>query len=82
MSGTTPASLSGSSDICNLPPYSPEFNPDEYLNQDYKSNVHKNGLPKNQKELKENTQNYMESLQNNPQKVANFFLHPSVKYAG
>ena len=65
-----------------LPPYSPEFNPDEYLNQDYKSNVHKNGLPKNQKELKENTQNYMESLQNNPQKVANFFLHPSVKYAG
>ena len=64
-----------------LPPYSPEFNPDEYLNQDYKSNVHKNGLPKNQKELKENTQNYMESLQKNPQKVANFFLHPSVKYA-
>lgn len=44
-------------------------------------NVHKNGLPKNQKELKENTQNYMESLQKNPQKVANFFLHPSVKYA-
>jgi hypothetical protein len=25
------------------------------LNQDYKSNVHKNGLPKNQKELKANT---------------------------
>ena len=24
-----------------LPPYSPEFNPDEYLNQDYKSNVQK-----------------------------------------
>jgi hypothetical protein len=23
----------------------------------------------------------MESLQKNPQKVANFFLHPSVKYA-
>ena len=51
------------------------------MNQDYKSNVHKNGLPKNQKELKANTQNYMESLQKNPQKVANFFLHPSVKYA-
>ncbi|TLS99533.1 IS110 family transposase [Aliarcobacter cibarius] len=26
-------------------------------------------------------ENYMESLQKNPQKVANFFLHPSVKYA-
>jgi hypothetical protein len=23
----------------------------------------------------------MESLEKNPQKVANFFLHPSVKYA-
>ena len=64
-----------------LPPYSPEFNPDEYLNQDYKSNVHKNGLPKNQKELKANTQNYMENLQKNPQKIANFFQHQSVKYA-
>ncbi|MCT7473200.1 hypothetical protein [Aliarcobacter cryaerophilus] len=50
-------------------------------NLQWSRNVHKNGLPKNQKELKENTQNYMESLQKNPQKVANFFLHPSVKYA-
>ena len=24
-----------------LPPYSPEFNPDEYLNQDYKRNANK-----------------------------------------
>ena len=50
-------------------------------NLQWSRNVHKNGLPKNQKELKENTQNYMESLQKNPQKVANFFLHQSVKYA-
>jgi len=64
-----------------LPPYSPEFNPDEYLNQDYKSNVHKNGLPKNQKELKNNTEKYMLELQKDTKKVANFFQHPSVKYA-
>ncbi len=64
-----------------LPPYSPEFNPDEYLNQDYKSNVHKNGLPKNQKELKNNTEKYMLELQKNTQKVANFFQHQSVRYA-
>ena len=43
--------------------------------------IHKNGLPKNQKELKENTQNYMENLQKNTQKIANFFQHQSVKYA-
>jgi len=64
-----------------LPPYCPEFNPDEYLNQDYKSNVHKYGLPKTQKELKDTTNAYMLELQNHTQKVANFFKHPSVQYA-
>jgi len=64
-----------------LPPYSPEFNPDEYLNQDYKRNANKNKIPLNQKELKENTLKHMNALQNNPQKVANFFKHPSVSYA-
>jgi len=64
-----------------LPPYSPEFNPDEYLNQDYKRNANKNNIPLNQKELRENTKNYMEKLQKNTQKIANFFQHESVKYA-
>ena len=43
--------------------------------------ANKNNIPKNQKELKENTENYIENLQKNPQKIANFFQHPSVKYA-
>lgn len=64
-----------------LPPYSPEFNPDEYLNQDYKRNANKNSLPMTQTQLRNNTQNYMENLQKNPTKVANFFKHPSVQYA-
>ena len=64
-----------------LPPYSPEFNPDEYLNQDYKRNANKNKIPKNQQELRENTKNYMENLQRDTQKIANFFQHQSVKYA-
>lgn len=67
--------------IFYLPPYSPEFNPDEYLNQDYKRNANKHSIPKNQQELRENTKNYMENLQKNRQKIANFFQHPSVKYA-
>jgi len=67
--------------IFYLPPYSPEFNPDEYLNQDYKRNANKNKIPVNLKELKENTLNHMNALQNNPEKVASFFKHPSVAYA-
>lgn len=67
--------------IFYLPPYSPEFNPDEYLNQDYKRNANKNKIPTNLKELKENTLNHMNALQSDTEKVANFFRHPSVSYA-
>lgn len=67
--------------IFYLPPYSPEFNPDEYLNQDYKRNANKHHIPLNQKELRTNTLDHMHGLQNNPEKVANFFKHPSVSYA-
>ena len=65
-----------------LPAYSPDYNPDEYLNQDYKQSANKYELPTTQKELRNNTEKYMLSIQNNPQKVANFFKHPKVQYAG
>lgn len=64
-----------------LPAYSPDYNPDEYLNQDYKQSANKNDIPKNKEHLYSNTEKYMLSLQNNPQKVANFFKHPKVQYA-
>ena len=64
-----------------LPAYSPEYNPDEYLNQDFKRNAHKNGIPKNEKELKSSTQNYLEHIQKDPAKVSNYFMHPKVRYA-
>ncbi len=64
-----------------LPAYSPDYNPDEYLNQDYKQTANRNNVPKDKEQLRRNTEKYMLSLQNNPQKVANFFKHPKVKYA-
>lgn len=64
-----------------LPPYSPEYNPDEYLNQDFKRNANKKLIPKTKKELEQNTRAYMDALCSNPEKVANFFKHPSVAYA-
>jgi transposase len=67
--------------IFYLPPYSPEFNPDEYLNQDYKRNANKNRIPINLKELRKNTENYMDNLVKDTKKVANFFKHPSIAYA-
>ena len=64
-----------------LPPYSPEFNPDEYLNQDFKRNVNKEKIPHTQAQLKKNTISYMESIVNDKKKVMNFFKHPSIAYA-
>jgi len=51
------------------------------MGEDYKRSANKEQIPTNKKELECNTRNYMESLQNNPQKVANFFQHEAVKYA-
>lgn len=67
--------------IFYLPPYSPEFNPDEYLNQDYKRNANKNNIPFTKVQLRKNTENYMNEISNNQEKVANFFMHPSIAYA-
>ena len=64
-----------------LPPYSPEFNPDEYLNQDYKRNANKNNIPKTKKQLEQNTLNYMNDIVKNKEKVANFFKHKKIRYA-
>lgn len=63
-----------------LPAYSPDYNPDEYLNQDLKQSSNRNDVPVNQEHLRKNTEKYMLSLQINPQKVANFFKHPKVQY--
>jgi len=67
--------------IFYLPPYSPEFNPDEYLNQDYKRNANKNNIPFTKVQLRKNTEKYMNEISNNQQKVTNFFKHPSIAYA-
>lgn len=67
--------------IFYLPPYSPEFNPDEYLNQDYKRNANKNNIPFTKVQLRKNTEKYMNELVKNQEKVANFFKHPSIAYA-
>jgi len=64
-----------------LPAYSPDLNPDEYLNQDYKQSANRNNVPTTKKQLEANTIAYMESLAKNPEKVKSFFQAESVRYA-
>jgi len=64
-----------------LPSYSPELNPDEYLNNDLKSGIGLKQTPKNEKQMKNNVKSHMMYLQKNPKRVARFFNHKSIKYA-
>ncbi len=64
-----------------LPSYSPEINPDEYLNNDLKSGIGLKQSPKNEKQMKTNVKSHMVFLQKNPHRVARFFHHKSIKYA-
>lgn len=63
-----------------IPSYSPELNPDEYLNRDLKKNVHGKRAPKNQTELKENVLSFMRKLQKLPERVMKYFNSPKVEY--
>ena len=64
-----------------LPSYSPELNPDEYLNGDLKSGVH-SGLPaRTEKQLKRKALSHLRKLQKLPGRVANYFKHPKIAYA-
>lgn len=64
-----------------LPAYSPEKNPDEYLNCDLKQGLSNKPAPKNQEKLKENVENHMQMLTQNPQRVQKYFNHKDIQYA-
>jgi transposase len=64
-----------------LPPYSPEYNPDEYLNGNLKRELAKKGYAKTVDELESKARGTMKSFQKNAAHVANFFKAERVKYA-
>jgi len=64
-----------------LPSYSPELNPDEYLNCDLKDGVH-SGVPARTKvELKQKAISHLRKLQKLPGRVKKYFKHPKIAYA-
>lgn len=63
-----------------LPPYAPEYNPDEYLNHALKISVHSGQLPYTTEDISHNIQSFMRKLQHHPSIVSNFFRHPLLSY--
>jgi transposase len=68
-------------EVFYLPKYSPERNPDEYLNCDVKVNINTDGLPKDREELTEKLRRFMQKLSKLPARVASYFKHKYIAYA-
>ena len=64
-----------------LPPYAPEYNPDEYINGGLKKYI-RSGLPvRSLNCIKKKTRSFMKTLQNRPHHVKKYFEHPMIAYA-
>jgi transposase len=61
-------------------PYSPEINPDEYLNHNLKQSVHSGILPHTKEDIKRKVHSFMRMLQKNPIKVQQLFMHENLNY--
>jgi transposase len=64
-----------------LPPYSPELNPQEYLNQDIKTNVIGKKRPINKEQMKGNVEVFMKERKGDKMLVKKYFCEKHVLYA-
>lgn len=68
-------------EVFYLPAYSPELNPDEYLNCDLKAGVHSGQPARNKRELKSKALKHLRKLQKLPGRVAKYFEAEFIRYA-
>ena len=68
-------------EVFYLPSYSPELNPDEYLNCDLKAGVHSGKPARNKKQLSKKVIGHMRMLQKKPRRVQKYFEHKKIAYA-
>ena len=72
---------SGEIEIFFLPPYSPEHNPDEYLNSCLKRDIGSMPMPASEADLSHNARSSLKRFQLSPDKIRALFRHPSAAYA-
>lgn len=68
-------------EVFYLPSYSPELNPDEYLNCDLKTGLRSSSPARSQKDLKGKIFGHMRMLQKKSERIQKYFKHPSIRYA-
>ena len=68
-------------EVFYLPSYSPDLNPDEYLNGNLKTIVHSGTPIRNLRDLESKTRSFMRTLVKRPAHVRKYFKHQKVAYA-
>ena len=68
-------------EVFYLPPYAPEYNPDELVNSDLKRSVGSKASSHSKEEPEHNVRSHLKSLQLNPYKISSFFNSHYTKYA-
>ena len=64
-----------------LPPNSPELNPQEYVNQDLKTNIIGKKRPINKAQMKTNVEDFMYKRKNDKKQVQKYVHASHIKYA-
>lgn len=64
-----------------LPPYSPELNPQEYVNQDVKTNIIGKKRPINKAQMRVNVEDFMLNRKKDKKQVQKYFHEKHVRYA-
>jgi transposase len=67
--------------VFNLPSYAPDLNPVEYLNNNLKRVLAKQGYSKNEVEIEKKAVSIMRSIQSTKKRVESFFDNENVKFA-
>lgn len=75
------ASRSHRIELFFLPPYSPELNPDEYLNQDIKTNTVRSKPPRDKNELTSTVTDFVVNKKKSKKAVKQYFQNEFIKYA-
>jgi transposase len=68
-------------EVFYLPSYTPEANPDEYLNRDLKTSLRSQEPKRTRHDIWTAAREFMERLAQTPERVRSYFKHPSARYA-
>ena len=68
-------------EVYYLPSYSPDMNPDEYLNCDLKQGIRASSPARTQAQLEKKVLSHLRKIQALPNRVISYFSHPAIQYA-